>query len=864
MANDYMDYGVGVETEEQRRRREEQERLAAQQGGGLDLAGIANRYVDQRLGQTEQRINDIGQIFNDPAAALEKRLGMTPEQAGNTEVQSQTVKTYADGSQEEVTKKQIPAAPGPVAPAPAPAPAPQMAPQPVAQPQAAAPAPQPQQTQDPAEIERRAAAIRAMATQQAPAAQPQAAAQPAPAQAPTAPVAPQTQLAPGQFGPGVQVASTEPSAGVAEAAQAARPVAPAQNVAATPGASLQQIGQAAAAGPTPEERQQQAIIAAHNETDPAKRRQMFAQVLGAADTTEGNRALANKYIAEDYIKQRNVREAEKKIADATPTELARYMKEQKKEGSYVKAILLARLGLTDLARREQELISPELKMDTAVVGSDKFTVVRNPQGGIETAFDVSGNRVGQETLAKISAAATPTKAFLMPQSAGGLMQKTIIGPDGKEQVITGQVFTDPQTRETYFQAGNTRYDTTGLSTPAQNVQNVYSAAGARQQGTQAAQTGTTFVGQGAGATGGAAADPAVVQRLQGDVAGLDREIAGLNRLPASDPTKQTRLATLNKERSDAQQRLAAATGVPGGAAGTGGIPQTGGAGGQRPGENFLQYQERLKREGAEAQAAAEANIALGKEERSKFLDYEEKEIVPKADAAGSIASTRKSQLKGPDGILANPEIVGMMAGQGGAAAEVGNIIRDLVTGARTDEELSQRVASLGLTQRQKDVLYNQIQLNRQIAPKTLKENAGAGSVSDAEQKANRDAAINIARVPLYTAVTMLSKDQFDKDQTVARQAFRQANPNLTTVRAFNDAWSKEKSRLDQEYNQIYAARAQYIAKYYQEGQNPGAIVDAYKHYPVPEFNRQTGTWDYGTDYSRNAAKKKPPISSFNR
>jgi hypothetical protein len=289
-------------------------------------------------------------------------------------------------------------------------------------------------------------------------------------------------------------------------------------------------------------------------------------------------------------------------------------------------------------------------------------------------------------------------------------------------------------------------------------------------------------------------------------------------------------------------------GVPGGAGGIG-QPIAGAQGAQRVGE-------------AGAVAAQAANIQLGREERSNFLDYEKTDIVPKADAGGSISSIRRSQLRGPDGILNNPEIVGMMSGQGGRATEVGNIIRDLITGARTDEELSQRVASLDLTQRQKDVLYNQLALNRQVAPLTLKQNAGAGSVSDAEQKANREANINITRVPLYSAVTMLSRDQFDKDLAVARQNFRNQNRNLTTVDAFNSAWNREKSRLGKEYEQIYAERARYIAKYYNNGANPGAIVDAYRHYPVPEFDRQTGTWNYGTDFARRAAR--PALNSFTR
>jgi len=154
-------------------------------------------------------------------------------------------------------------------------------------------------------------------------------------------------------------------------------------------------------------------------------------------------------------------------------------------------------------------------------------------------------------------------------------------------------------------------------------------------------------------------------------------------------------------------------------------------------------------------------------------------------------------------------------------------------------------------------------LNNSIAPETLKANAGAGSVSDAEQAANRRNNIDITRVPLYTAVTMLGRDQFEKDLAVSRQAFRQANPNLTTRRAFDDAWGKEKERLQGEYDRIYEARAKYLDKHSPDKSNPRAITEAYKLFPVPEFSRDTG-WNYGTDYARNAARKKPPISSFDK
>jgi len=860
---------MGGETEEERRRREEEE--ARQQSGGLDLAGIANRYVDQRLGQVDQRMSDIGQLYNDPGAALEQRLSMTPEQAGNTEVQSQTVKTYADGSQEEVTKKQIPSqtVEQPVAPT-----------APVAQPMAQA-APAPAQPVAPG----------------ASVGQPAAPAQTAPAGAMTMDdrIAAAAQRAQERAAGGGQppapvaqqpVAQPAPQAPAPQAQQQITPINPNIGQLPQPGPGVQVAGPTQMppeAMPSPSVGNLQQVAQQASQTSPWT----AALESGKNDITQLGKILASDApedikseaqdrlfnMKADTVQRRKAEELVSRVESGDPkaiNDLSRELKSRSEEGSLLKAYMYTRLGLNKLAEEEQMKLGGGTTY-SSFTGADglAYTVRVNGRGGVEKAFDASGRAVDPSKIAELNSAFIGEgKSYLMPSSIGGLMQKTIIGEDGKPTVITGAVVRDPRNpKSVYFEANGKRYDTTGLSTPAQNIPNVYGAAGAKQQGSQAAQTGVDFVGgQGGGQVVGGdqeAARKAALDRAQGDVAGSDREIQRLSRLPDSDPTKQQRIGIITQERNAAQQRVQQLSGpIPGGAAGQGGIASAGGAGGQRPGENFLQYQERLKREGAEAQAATEANIALGKEERSNFLTYEEKEIVPKADAAGSIASTRKSQLKGPDGILSNPEIVGMMQGQGGAASEVGNIIRDLITGEKDNEDLSRRVAALGLTQRQKDVLYNQIGLNRQIAPKTLKENAGAGSVSDAEQKANREAAVDVTRVPLYTAVTLLSKDQFDKDQSVARAAFRQANPGLTTVRAFNDAWGKEKNKLDNEYNQIYAARAQYISKYYNGGQNPGAIVDAYKHYPVPEFNRQTGTWDYGTDYARKAAR--PKISSFER
>ena len=560
----FIDYGN--ETEDERRRRLEQEAAAAAMSdeavasggaapGKMGFGDYLGAYVDKRLGAAQDRISQAGEYLTDPESAFQRRLGMQQE-AANTEVHTQTVKTYGDGSQERIVKTQMPAAqeqmtaPGPVAPS---APVAQ-APAPVAQ----APAPVvPGQEQRPQVFPAFAAAVQRQAQ-------------------PTAPIPPeaanqQVQMpAMPQPGPPVQVASADPAAGL-QAAAAARAQQQAQQTAAqapAPTPSLQQLASTAFA-PTVErelqqpmtraEQDQMAVVAAHNEKDPGRRRDAFAQIIANPNVNEGNKALANKFMAESFLHQRNIEKATKEIEEKTPTELSRYLKENKKEGSYIKAILLARLGLTDLAAKEQELINPTRTADTAIVGDQKYAVIKRKDGSIEAAFDINGRRAGQEAIAQIMAAAMPTKSFLLPQSGGGLMQKTITGPDGQPQVITGQVFTDPISKETYFQAGKNRYDTTGLSTPAQNVQNVFSSSQAAGAGKTAGETGMTapplqaFPGQAGGPTPPATAapaspaapvDPAAVNRAQRNLQDLQSEIA---KIPAKDPKREERLRILNTE-----------------------------------------------------------------------------------------------------------------------------------------------------------------------------------------------------------------------------------------------------------------------------------------------------------------------------
>jgi len=406
----YDDYSMGgyipgdytTETEEERRRRlaaeQAQYQTQDQESGGItaqrpSLGDLAGQYLGRRVDAAQQRVTDAGQVFTDPAAAMERRLGVAEQpDAANTEVQSQQVKTYADGSQEEIVKRQMPAPVAPTAtgyggsapedlalfqaqaPQAATAPAPQVATAPAPQ---AQPAPQtqeqilPARPVSPEQQAQQEAMVRAVQ-------QPENVPTPGPA----------TQFA----GPATASAMNQPFTG-----QGIRMPTP------TTAANLQQVAEQMGQPPG-EDPARQAVYNARNEKDPGRRRDMFVQVLTDKSVDPGTKALAERFIAEDYIKQRDIDQANQKIAEATPTDLARYMKEQKKEGSYVKAILLARLGLNALAEKEMELLSPSLSMTSMVDDKgNRYAAEIDKNGKITRAFDAVGKTANQEAVARLQA-----------------------------------------------------------------------------------------------------------------------------------------------------------------------------------------------------------------------------------------------------------------------------------------------------------------------------------------------------------------------------------------------------------------------------------------------------------------------------
>jgi hypothetical protein len=881
---------------------------------------IPGQMFDQRVAQAQQRISDVGQMFVDPEAALRKRtdaaMGKSPE---DTVANKQEVTTYADGSKTRKVTEEIPAE-GPVAPQVATLPQPTA--RQAAQPVRAPIAPTQDQTAYNANIARQESGARpdigfhdpskgtAYGTygitnaaytdaRRADPSLPSDIRQASPEQQTQAQnqvtannarylkgygieATPQNlgaahflgakglndYLTTGYISPAAaaanggeervrQIVNGRLGGQPAPASGAVQPAAPApvrpEQVAEQAAPSMYALGTGAGApglrmppAPPMASAGTQAITAYQAAQDNPME---LMKLRTDESQPEFIRKRAGERAYELMNRERQVNVANEKIdamiSSGDQNAIAKTMaaKPKTEEGSYLKAYLFARLGLNDLAKEEQiKLGAGDTWKPATTAGGETGLVKFNARGEPLQGTNADGTEMNAPTLAKFASGGAALKGV---HQAGEVYKD----PTGK---VAGSFVleTRPGQAPVYKEVGSGRVATTAEGA----VLNKTGVAGTLEQ-QAAAQSQKLALRQQyepaiAAATKGASA-LAEFNAMNGTNFAIEGRDSQGRPLLVDQTTQQILRAPQVTGAPAARPQAAAAPMAP--IAPTMAQPGIAAAptGPVTPAsiQEARKQQERLQEQG----------VTVSTDQQKRFNDYVEKDIQPKADAGKMISRVRKEQITGPDGILNNPELAGMM--QGGQGSEVGNILRDLITGNFKDQsDLSTRVASLNLTPRQKDVLYTQIGLNNQILPQTLKANAGPGAISEAEHKINRDANVEITRQPLYSGLSLMTRDQFMKDVQVAKNDFRSANPGIRTTDDLNKAWNAQEKRAQSAYDGIYAARAAYIAKYNPNGTNPGAVVDAFKNYPVPEWTGNA--WDYKTEYAKKAAR--PKLDSFNR
>ena len=340
-----------------------------------DYADLFSTYLQNRMDQATQP-------FTDPSAYAQKRFGETfptgeteeekkkrLAKEANTPIQTQTVNHYADGSQEHNVTTQIPA---PVAPESIPAAAP---PAPPAQPvQAVAPQPPPQMAPPP----------------------PQMAPAMAPPANPATPIINDQGQTLGHETPQQMVQGAATNAPIQQAPAApVNPAAPQMTPAVSPAPAVAQPPDNPAAAPTstaeslPGLQQQPYIdLLMQGQKDPA----MLAKLQNDRNAPEFVRQAANTHLLGHLNAYQGQQDAETRAKDLearanagdpkATREIAKEFSSSTEEGSYIKAYLLQRFGLHDLANQEQIKLGAGSTMQQITLPSGDTALVRVRGDGV--------------------------------------------------------------------------------------------------------------------------------------------------------------------------------------------------------------------------------------------------------------------------------------------------------------------------------------------------------------------------------------------------------------------------------------------------------------------------------------------------
>lgn len=138
--------------------------------------------------------------------------------------------------------------------------------------------------------------------------------------------------------------------------------------------------------------------------------QKLHEIAYSATTTPGVRKAALDEILDYHTTMKKTDEANaaiEKMASGDPRATNDFVRETKRpseEGSILKAMFYARMGLTGMAQEEQQkLLGQQLTTSTGIMDGEHYTLRTDRQGNIQRAYDAAGKAVDDKTLAGLQA-----------------------------------------------------------------------------------------------------------------------------------------------------------------------------------------------------------------------------------------------------------------------------------------------------------------------------------------------------------------------------------------------------------------------------------------------------------------------------
>jgi len=500
------------------------------------------------------------------------------------------------------------------------------------------------------------------------------------------------------------------------------------------------------------------------------------------------RQRASERAAELNANQRQERLAKEQVAQMSPNEIGRALQSKSGEGSWVKAILFGILGMENSQKEEAYKLGIG-KWETAqITGPDgesiNVEVKRAPNGRI-----LEGSRMDGTPL---------TAAEMSEMQVGGKTTKpTVSTQDVEKGDLRGRVVTEnlPNGKtKTYVESGGKKYAYDSSWKPV----SISTAAAKAEAGQQITLK---------------YAEAIQAAKGSGETKGKLTEY-GINVL--TTPDGQTVLEQNGQIlRPDAAGNISVSTPA--------GKPTS----------------------LAQLRSGEKLNLERGQ----GVVKAMDEEIRPQAQAGDTVSSVRKQQFAIFDrpGVDAN-KIFGLATGAGQSPGDQKwTILRDIFSGAvasnadgspMNGQQLSQRLQGLNLTPAEVSALAEYNIANQKINAATLKQTAGPGSVSNAEQQANRESNVDPTKIPALGAYNAMAQSQFDGDRARYKADWA-AGKDFKTALEMDKEWRKENQRLSDMYANTAKERIKFINA---NGNTTNAVKEGYKRFPVPEYDPATESW----------------------
>ena len=618
---------------------------------------------------------------------------------------------------------------------------------------------------------------------------------------------------------------------------------------------------------TPIYSEQQAKLDKHvdayttNQNDPTA----LMQLSTAEDTPDWMKDRARNRAADIITQKREMEKAQEKVSTMSESELAKAMREKTTGGSWVKAIFYAAIGAKNLAQAEGAKLG--LGTDKIVTGTDgKSYMVKVSANGtpIEGYSAETGVKLKPEELINAVGGAgqgkwqTSAEFF---QDKNGNVYQSQHNDKGQIRTVntkTGAVYSGDEKLERLRDASAIAAAEKAQGFKRENYATATMEALKRKHGENALNALNEFKSQSATPVSNDDAMAFIQQYTGTNIPAAVAQGAG-GQAPAVAPAKapmapiapegQVQAAPVapvgvaqTQPTTNTQANPAVAPTVPTKPGyDANGVPV------RLPTEGGTVYENRVKQYEEEQKKQRD----LEKESSLAVIKHRNEVIVPAAMAASDGSQIVKNQLK----VVENPRtdvLFGLynQADAGSKADKNWAIVRDVISGKLESKE-GQTVSEDWARTNLKGPAYSDWMAitsgNQRLATAEIKSGGFGAQISNADRASAEQMQIDIGRAPALGFYNQKAQQLYNFDSKRAKQAWA-ADKQFKSADQLETAWSKESSRLTQQYQDVADERNAFIkANSDDKSIPPGLVREAYKRYPVPTFdpnlNNGQGGWN---------------------